>query len=470
MAVAAAAAAAGPCRAVRASGVPALVAEPSARSFPILFSPISECPGVPGARERKAIGGACGLRGVARANLTRISLDQAYDARERFNCGPGHLLPVLRLHKDTKATQGTCAQPKSSCQAEDMVDLTDAAEPGAAGGDSKEMVVEAMRWGLVPSYTKGSASEALQAGFRMINARSDNLLRVHKRLLDRKRCVVVVDGFYEWLDKMRPSPAHLSPAGKERRSSVKRPFFMRAHGGGPLFLAGLYDTWRGAEGEHVAVAGAGEQQRTEAQLRTHTVITTESNRQLSWLHDRMPVILDPGQVDVWLDSARYAFESPVIQKLLEPYAGTLDCYEVSTTVNSIKNNCRDCLLPLSEFKARQQAAGIGAFFSSPLRQSAARTLPWGCDGGTAGKEREEEGKEEGGNVEQDRSCAGKRTREKEVAEAQAANTSWSHTDSSWDSGGGNSGVRDSLQEEWRGQSAESQACSKARAEAHSGDE
>jgi len=218
----------------------------------------------------------------------------------------------------------------------------------------------------------------------------------------------------------------------------------------------------------VAVAGAGEQQRTETQLRTHTVITTESNRQLSWLHDRMPVILDPGQVDVWLDSARYAFESPVIQKLLEPYAGTLDCYEVSTTVNSIKNNCRDCLLPLSEFKARQQAAGIGAFFSSPLRQSAARTLPWGCDGGTAGKEREEEGKEEGGNVEQDRSCAGKRTREKEVAEAQAANTSWSHTDSSWDSGGGNSGVRDSLQEEWRGQSAESQACSKARAEAHSG--
>ena len=400
-----------------------------------------------------------------------ISLDQAYDARERFNCGPGHLLPVLRLQKATETTQGACAQPGSLCKAEDMVDLTDAAEPGAAGVDSREMVVEAMRWGLVPSYTKGSASEALQAGFRMINARSDNLLRVHKRLLDRKRCVVVVDGFYEWLDKMRPSPAHLSPAGKERRSSVKRPFFMRAHGGGPLFLAGLYDTWRGAEGEHVAVAGTGEQQRTGTQLRTHTVITTESNRQLSWLHDRMPVILDPGQVDVWLDSARYAFESPVIQKLLEPYAGTLDCYEVSATVNSIKNNCPDCLLPVSEFKARQQAAGIGAFFSSPLRQDAAKTLPWGRHGGTAGND--EDGKDEDGNLYQDRACAGKRTREEEqVAGAQAANVSRSHTDSKFsrDGDGGNSGVRDSLREEWRGQSAESRASSKARAEAHSGNE
>ena len=221
-----------------------------------------------------------------------------------------------------------------------------------------------------------------------------------------------------------------------------------------MFMACLYDEWYDEE--------------KQSTLRSFSILTTEPCTKLAWLHDRMPVILDPGQVDVWLDSARYAFESPVIQKLLDPYAGTLDCYEVSTTVNSIKNNCRDCLLPLSEFKARQQAAGIGAFFSSPLRQSAARTLPWGCDGGTAGKD--EDGNEEGGNVEKDGSCAGKRTREKEGAEAQAANVSWSHADSSRDSGGGNSGVRDSLQEEWRGQSAESRACSKARAEAHSGDE
>ena len=326
--------------------------------------------------------------------MTRISLDQAYDARERFNCGPGHLLPVLRLHEDTEATQGTCAQPKSSCQAEDMVDLTDAAEPGAAGGDSKEMVVEAMRWGLVV-HTKGSASEALQAGFRMINARSDNPLRAQAAARPQTLCRRC-----RWLLRVarQDAPVACPPESRKKGAALigEAPIFHARSRRRPLVFAGLYDTRRGAEGEHVAVAGAGEQQRTETQLRTHTVITTESNRQLSWLHDRMPVILDPGQVDVWLDSARYAFESPVIQKLLEPYAGTLDCYEVSTTVNSIKNNCRDCLLPLSEFKARQQAAGIGAFFSSPLRQSAARHCHGAVMEGQPAKKRT--GKRKGGNL------------------------------------------------------------------------
>ena len=136
-------------------------------------------------------------------------------------------------------------------------------------------------------------------------------------------------------------------------------------------------------------------------------------------------------------------------------------------LNRIPLACRAMLVIEDSGRVVLFEAGIGAFFSSPLRQSAARTLPWGCDGETAGKD---EYNEEVGNVEKDRSCAGKRTREKEVAEAQAANVSWSHADSSRDSGGGNSGVRDSLQEEWQGQSAESRACSKARAEAHSGDE
>lgn len=198
-----------------------------------------------------------------------------------------------------------------------------------ADDEHDTMVVEAMRWGLVPSYTKAEdALEAMKAGFKMINARSDNLLRVHKRLLDRKRCVVVVDGFFEWLAPMKSSPAYLSPNGKEQRSSLKRPFFMKRSDGKPLYLAGLYDTWHGAD--------AAEMEKGAAHLRTHTVITTESNRQLSWLHDRMPLILEPSQVSQWLDTAGCSFDSGPIQKLIQPYSGLLDVCEVSALVSDMK--------------------------------------------------------------------------------------------------------------------------------------
>jgi putative SOS response-associated peptidase YedK len=214
-----------------------------------------------------------------------------------------------------------------------------------------EVVVEAMRWGLVPSYTKApSASEALKVGWKMINARADNLTRVHKSLLDRRRCVVVVDGFYEWLAPMQPSPLPSKESGsskQQRLSSHKRPFFIRTQDGSPLLLGGLYDSWHDSQ----------------AQLKTHTIITTESNNQLSWLHDRMPLILTPAQVPLWLDTARFRFDSDEVQGLITPFTGELDFYEVGDVVNKVQNNRADCLLPLADYKQQQLASGIAAYFA-----------------------------------------------------------------------------------------------------------
>lgn len=54
-----------------------------------------------------------------------------------------------------------------------------------------------MKWGLVPSYTKRDVKPDY---FRMFNARSETVAEksAFRRLVNSKRCVVMLDGFYEW--------------------------------------------------------------------------------------------------------------------------------------------------------------------------------------------------------------------------------------------------------------------------------
>uniref|UniRef100_A0A7S4U9K0 Embryonic stem cell-specific 5-hydroxymethylcytosine-binding protein n=1 Tax=Guillardia theta TaxID=55529 RepID=A0A7S4U9K0_GUITH len=244
---------------------------------------------------------------------------------QRYNCGPGHFLPVL---------------VKDSCDC-------DVKEEGAG------YVIQSMRWGLVPSYTRASSAwEAMRAGYAMINARSDNLVRVHKRLLNKRRCVVVIDGFYEWL-----APGLRSPLDQDKSAkSQKRPFFIQRADGKPLCLAGLYDVWEGEKPED------GEK---ETKITSCTIITTESSNKMSWLHDRMPAILEGDQIEAWLDAEANTFES--VQAIIRPYSKELKYYEVADIVNNVKNNVPECLLPLSSFKEKQRASGIASYFKSPVK-------------------------------------------------------------------------------------------------------
>lgn len=127
----------------------------------------------------------------------------------------------------------------------------------------------------------------------MFNARSETLetSSVFNRLLKRKnRCVVFMDGFYEW---------------KKDETGQKQPYYM-SFGDRPIMMAGLYDVHYGPKDMKDAMP-----------LPTVTIITTsvnklhlyfevllpltQSNESLSWLHDRMPVILDEQGVNTWLD-------------------------------------------------------------------------------------------------------------------------------------------------------------------------
>ena len=137
---------------------------------------------------------------------------------------------------------------------------------GKSGGREAHL----MRWGLVPSYAKELK------GPPMFNARSESVATKapFSKLVGspRGRCLVIADGFYEWL---RP----------EDKKAPRVPFRFTVDGGEPFAFAGLWN-WAKIVGEWLASA---------------TVITCAPNAVVGRLHDRMPVILPgPGAEDAWL--------------------------------------------------------------------------------------------------------------------------------------------------------------------------
>ena len=96
---------------------------------------------------------------------------------------------------------------------------------------------------------------------------------------------------------------------------------------GQIFaFAGLWEGWKDANGTWV---------------KTCTILTTTPNSVTSSVHDRMPVILDPGDYDVWLDPGMK--DSSAISQLLKPLdARLMRAYPVSSRVNNVENDDAEC--------------------------------------------------------------------------------------------------------------------------------
>ncbi len=177
----------------------------------------------------------------------------------------------------------------------------------------EQNVLEAMRWGLIPVWAKDES-----IGSRMINARAETVAEksTFKRLLKSRRCLIVADGFYEW----------------QKDGSSKVPMFVQLKTGEPFGFAGLYDTWRSAEGEGITSC---------------TIITTTPNALMKPIHNRMPVILPPEAHGAWLDPARQ--DPSELQAYLKPYAAAkMKAWPVSPLVNSPRNNSPDCIRPVEK--------------------------------------------------------------------------------------------------------------------------
>jgi putative SOS response-associated peptidase YedK len=173
-------------------------------------------------------------------------------------------------------------------------------------------VLKPMRWGLVPYWAKEAS-----IGYKMINARAETLAEKSsfKKSFRERRCLVLADGFYEWCKL------------KGKRTGVPMRFILKSRE--PFAFAGLWDAWKRPEGDV---------------LLSFTIITTGANELLRSVHDRMPVILRPQDEDKWLDPDLKNIDHLV--PLLMPYpSDMMEGYEVSTLVNSPKNDVPECILP-----------------------------------------------------------------------------------------------------------------------------
>jgi putative SOS response-associated peptidase YedK len=141
----------------------------------------------------------------------------------------------------------------------------------AVVADGSERVARDLRWGLVPPWAR-----KLRAGPEPINARAETLLtkRAFSPLLARadRRCLVIADGWYEWLKPERPRGERV-------------PFRYTVDGGAPFAFAGLWDENR-VGGERLASV---------------TVLTTAANAVCAPVHDRMPCVLESAEAEAaWL--------------------------------------------------------------------------------------------------------------------------------------------------------------------------
>jgi putative SOS response-associated peptidase YedK len=161
--------------------------------------------------------------------------------------------------------------------------------------------LEMLHWGLIPSWAKDP-----EIGNRMINARAETVAEKpsYRKAFQERRCLILADGFYEW----------------QKTDNGKQPFYIRMQDESPFAFAGLWESWRNGR-----------------EIRSCTIITTAPNELAAPIHNRMPVILDPEDYEMWLDPD--FDERDPLTSLLKPYpADVMEAYPVSRRVNKPSNN------------------------------------------------------------------------------------------------------------------------------------
>ncbi|MCP4572263.1 MAG: SOS response-associated peptidase [bacterium] len=178
----------------------------------------------------------------------------------------------------------------------------------AADPRAEHRILRAMRWGLVPPWSEGP-----KAGRQLINARGETVREkpAFREAFARRRCLIPVNGFYEW----RPGPG------------PRRPYLFRRPDADLFALAGLWETWRGPDGREVE---------------TCAIVTTAANEVMRPIHHRMPVILPAADWRLWCDLPDASLDQ--VAGLLKPApADLLLAHPVSRRVNSPSCDEPDCL-------------------------------------------------------------------------------------------------------------------------------
>jgi len=164
-------------------------------------------------------------------------------------------------------------------------------------------------WGLIPSWAKES-----DKSYSTINARAETVdtKPTFRAPFKRHRCIIPTDGFYEWHEE----------------GGIKIPHHIGMKDGSPFALAGLWDVWKGPQGE----------------VTSCTIIVTEANQFMKSLHDRMPVILAPSDYERWLDQSYQ--DTANLKSLLCPASEDgLTEWKVGRQLNNPLHEGPDCSVP-----------------------------------------------------------------------------------------------------------------------------
>ncbi len=208
----------------------------------------------------------------------RISGDMA-EVHPSYNVAPTDFQPVVRLERET---------------------------------DERELTL--MRWGMVPYWAKSPKD----LGLSTINAKAESLLAkaLWKDPLERRRCLVIADGFYEW---------------QRIDEKNKQPYAFALKNDEPFAFAGLWDRWKQPDGNW---------------LISFAIITTGPNELTAKVHNRMPVIVKPADYNRWLKPS--PDEPPPID-LLRPYdADKMKAWKVGKAVGNVRNNTPELYAELKE--------------------------------------------------------------------------------------------------------------------------
>ncbi len=181
--------------------------------------------------------------------------------------------------------------------------------------DTGEVTLDPLRWGLTPYWCKDP-----KGGRRPINAKceTDGNLPTFRDAYQRRRCIVPVDGFFEWK--------------AIRGQKAKQPYAIGMKDGNPFGLGGLWGNWKDPTlGEWV---------------RTFAIITTDANELVADIHDRMPLILAPGAYARWLS------DEPDPRDLMRPFpTEPMRMWPISTRVNKPENDEASILDPITTLVA-----------------------------------------------------------------------------------------------------------------------
>ena len=183
----------------------------------------------------------------------------------------------------------------------------------ALSPDNAEMVM--LRWGLIPFWAKDRT-----IGNRLINARSETaaVKPAFRQAFKKRRCLIAADGWYEW----------------QKAQGHKQPYFIHRKDNLPFFFAGLWERWEGTDEHDEGVS-----------VESCTILTCDAPEYLKFIHPRMPVALDQGLYEQWMDPSN-TDSKHANEVLRQRPTNIFAAHPVSTYVNKPTNDSPQCIEPI----------------------------------------------------------------------------------------------------------------------------